>query len=110
MEEGLAELDEELMTLKGQAAEQWEELKNHPRVQQIKKRVQLLGHDYKWLAGYVSDRVQKFNIPEQYTSAIYSARDTIANGLVTAHVKTAQEVANEIYQQVRITVAWSLSA
>ncbi|XP_070194611.1 uncharacterized protein [Littorina saxatilis] len=99
VEEGLAELDEELMTLKGQAADQWEELKNHPRVQQIKKRVQLLGHDYKWLAGYVSDRVQKFNIPEQYTSAIYSARDTIANGLVTDHVKTAQEVANEIYQQ-----------
>ena len=100
----IADLDDELMAWKVHAQERWEEMKNHPSVEHLHRRVQLLGHDYKWLMGYMGDRVRKFTVPEEYTSAIYNARDVIAHGLLNAvdsrQVKKVKDVANEIYQQV----------
>ena len=104
MVSAIADLDDQLMAWKVHAQEKWEEMKNHPSVAHLNHRAQLLGHDYRRLMGYMGDRIQKFSVPEQYASAIYNARDTIADGLTNAmesrQVKKVKDVANEIYQQV----------
>ena len=100
----IADLDDELMAWKVHAQERWEEMKNHPSVEHLHRSVQLLGHDYRRLMGYMGHRVPEFTVPEEYVSAIYNARDVIADGLSNAvesrQVKKVRDVANEIYQQV----------
>ena len=77
----IADLDDELMAWKVHAQERWEEMKNHPSMEHLNRRVQLLGHDYRRLMAYMGDRVPEFTIPEEYVTAIYNARDVIADGL-----------------------------
>ncbi|KAL8584622.1 hypothetical protein ACOMHN_002351 [Nucella lapillus] len=105
--EGLEMLTEELDTLmtslSKRSQDHWQKIKNHPDVQRVHGRVQRLGQDYKWLMGYMGNKVTRMSLPERYTSAIYNARDQMANHMYGAmqnrHVQKVKKVANEAYQQ-----------
>ena len=108
MDDLVARLDEQLTAWRARAQDGLQAVKDHPSVQHVTQRVRRLGQDYKWLMGYTASRLQQLSVPEQYTSAIYGARDTIANRLSDVmnnrHVDKAKAVANEVYQQVGVRV------
>nr|KAG5709527.1 hypothetical protein BaRGS_001577 [Batillaria attramentaria] len=99
----IAQIDDYLYQLVDGAQERWEEVKNHPHVQNVQNRMDLLGHDYRWLMGHLGERVRQVKIPEEYTNAIYNARDSISSGLSgmleRQEVQKFQAAANEVYQQ-----------
>ncbi|XP_076462150.1 uncharacterized protein LOC143294657 [Babylonia areolata] len=98
-----SQLVQELRSLWESGKEGWEQAQNHPHVQQLHRRVQRLGQDWRWLMGYVGNNVAQMSLPERYTSAIYQARQRMAErvyGVMNSrHVQKVKDVANEAYQQ-----------